>query len=280
MSFSWSPSLTGTLLMILLKRRVALLCLMLAALIVAGCNPSVYNPAQQRVGASGKQLLRVGISTNSPPLAYKQGSNIIGLEADFARQLAAYLDRELVFVEMSWDKQLPALESGKTDIIMSGMTITPKREYRVAFANPYMRSGQMLLFKATNRRQFSAGLFSLMGDSPVIGVIEGTTGDYFITETINRPRLIRFPTSAKAVKALIDGEIEVFVHDTPIICHYAAINEKAHLTPLLEMITEEYLGWAVNRGNPLLLEKVNAFVDENRKSGRLQATITRWIPYM
>lgn len=263
-----------------LQRCIALFIMMFAVMVFAGCTPSVHNPAQQQTGTSGKPLLRVGVSTNSPPLVYKQGNTLLGLEVDFARQLAAYLGREAVFVEMSWDNQLSALESGKTDIIMSGMTITPKREYRVAFAKPYLRSGQMLLFRATERRRFSDGLYSLMGETPAIGVIEGTTGDFFITKTINRPNLTRFSTSARAVKALADGDIDVFVHDTPIICHYAATYEGAQLTPLLQMITEEYLAWAVNRSNPALLERVNAFVDESRQNNTLQATITRWIPYM
>ena len=102
-----------------------------------------------------------------------------------ARQLAKFLGREPHFVTLAWKDQLPALEEGKIDIIMSGMTITPKRAYRVAFAKPYMRSGQMLLVRMKEAQRYSSGIYSLMGNKPAIGTIKDTTGDFFITKTIS-----------------------------------------------------------------------------------------------
>ena len=132
-----------------------------------------------------KALLRVGVSANAPPLVYKKGNTLQGLEVDFARQLAKFLGREPHFVTLAWKDQLPALEEGKIDIIMSGMTITPKRAYRVAFAKPYMRSGQMLLVRMKEAQRYSSGIYSLMGNKPAIGTIKDTTGDFFITKTIS-----------------------------------------------------------------------------------------------
>ncbi len=121
-----------------------------------------------------KETLRVGISTNAPPLVYKAGGKLRGLEVDFARQLGKYLGRKVQFVELKWKKQIPALEKGRIDIIMSGMTITPKRQYRIAFAKPYMRSGQILLVRSNQSRKYSSGIYSIMGSRPEIGVIENT----------------------------------------------------------------------------------------------------------
>lgn len=250
------------------------------ACVLSGCIATTGTTPADISADSDKPMLRVGISTNAPPLAFKQGNNLQGLEVEFAHQLADYLNRELRFVPLAWNKQLTALEEGKIDIIMSGMTVTPKRAYRVAFAKPYMRSGQMLLVRMKEARRYSSGIYSIMGNKPAIGTIKDTTGDFFITKTINRPNLTRFNTSGKAVEALINGNIDVFVHDAPVICHFAAMNESAKVTPILQLATEEYLAWAVNKSDTALLENVNRFIAENSQNNSLQTTIKRWIPYM
>jgi len=256
--------------------------LLLVSFVVVFLSGCVQNTGS---GASGENMaeastLRVGISANAPPLAYKQGGKLMGLEVDFANQLGRYLGKKIKFVELRWDKQIPSLEEGRIDIIMSGMTVTPKRAYRVAFAEPYLRSGQILLVRMEQARKYSSGIYSIMGNSPAIGTIENTTGDFFISKTINRPKLTRFSTSKSAVQALIEGKIDVFVHDAPIICHYAAINEGNRLTPILQMATEEYLAWAVNKMDADLLAQVNGFVKTNIESKNIQATVKRWIPYL
>lgn len=231
-------------------------------------------------GGNTQPVLKVGVSTNAPPLVYKSGGKFQGLEIDFANQLGTYLGRNIRFVELAWDKQIPALESGKIDIIMSGMTVTKKRQYRVAFAKAYMRSGQMLLVTSDKARLYSRGIYSLMGSKPKIGTIRNTTGDFFITKTINRGDITRFSTSKRAVQALIKEEIDVVVHDAPVVCHYAALYENKKLTPIMQMATEEYLAWAVNKMNSELLGRVNGFIEAKAADKTLHQTITRWIPYL
>lgn len=255
---------------------LCILCLFLTL----GCTPSVQNNNTSKHTVNSLAPLRVGISTNMPPLVYKSGGRLQGLEIDFAQQLGQYLNREVRFVELSWDKQISALEAGKIDIIMSGMTITPKRAYRVSFAGPYMRSGQILLVRMNQAQLYSSGIFSLMGNKPKIGTIENTTGDYFITKTINRADISRYSTSQKAVAALINGEIDVFVHDAPIICYIAAEQEASRLTPILKLSNEELLAWAVNKMDQKLLNEVNAFMTSAKGDQTLQNTLKRWIPYM
>lgn len=258
-----------------------MLLLMLSCLIFIQ-NGCVQNKGSGKLAGNEEAtpLLRVGISPNAPPLAYKAGGKLQGLEVDFANQLGSYLGKKIKFIQLDWERQLPSLEEGKIDIIMSGMTITPKRSYRVSFAEPYMRSGQILLVRSDDARRYSSGIYSIMGKSPAIGTIKNTTGDFFISKTINRPNLTRFPASDKAVKALISRKIDVFVHDAPIICHFAAIHESDRLTPILQMATEEYLAWAVNKMDTELLEQVNGFIKSSIENRKLEQTVKRWIPYL
>lgn len=251
-----------------------ILCL---AMLLSGC---VVNQVGQSNKPGDQAVLRVGISANAPPLVYKAGSKLQGLEIDFAGQLAAHLGMQVKFVELPWSKQLTSLEEGRIDIIMAGMTVTPKRSYRVSFAKPYLKSGQILLVRMKQANRFSSGIYSLMGNRYTIATISGTTGDFFITKTINGAKIVRYKTSKEAVKGLIAGTVDAVVHDAPVICYYAAAHEADKLTPILQMATEEHLAWAVNKVDSALLEKVNGFVDEINADGRLQATIKRWIPYL
>jgi len=243
---------------------------------LAGCSvPQTTTPASLQ-----SKALKVGVSANAPPFAFKKNNRLQGMEIELAQQLGSFLDRPVQFVESPWKALLPSLEKGRIDIVMSGMTITEKRNYRVAFSKPYMRSGQMLLVRSTEAGRYAEGIYSLMGNNPLIGTIENTTGDYFITKTINRAHIEHFSTTRKAVQALIEGKIDVFVHDAPIISYMATVAEGQKLVATPQIASEEYLGWAVRKDNPQLLQAVNSFLDNNSENQLMKTTIKKWVPYL
>lgn len=251
----------------------------LVALTISACAPATYNPPSTKV-APDPTILRVGVSTNSPPLIYKKNDKIIGLEADFARKLARFTGKTAKFIELKWSDQIEALENNQIDIIMSSMSITAGRQYRIAFSNPYLRSGQILLVRLEERARFTTGIYSLMNSNYMIGIIKDTTGDLFITRTIHGAKTKTFSKSADAVQALIDKKIDAFVYDAPMVCHYAAINENAKLTPILNLATEEYLAWGIRKEDSELLAQANQFLQELKETEQLQQMIRAWIPYM
>ena len=251
----------------------------LLGLFLSACFPT-GNMSQSTKIAPDPSILRVGVSTNAPPLIYKNNNKIIGLEADFARKLAEYTGKQVHFVELDWEKQIDALENNEIDIIMSGMSITAARQYRIAFSNPYLRSGQILLVRLQEKARFSTGIYSLMNSNYVIGTIKDTTGDLFISTTINDVEVKHFTKSADAVKALINKQIDAFVYDAPMICHYAAINENNKLVPILTLATEEYIAWGIRKEDTELLNQANAFLADLKNKQQLQRMIRTWIPYM
>ena len=257
---------------------------LLAAMIGCATPPAPSGPSGTEAAAPPKALpLRVGISTNAPPLAYKEGRQIVGLEADLAQALAAELGRPLEFVELKWADQIPALLDKRTDIIMSGMSVTTLRKVRIAFSDPYFRSGQMALIHARNRNRFKRGYYDLIGTSTRIGTIKGTTGDLFIQEKAGnfpKTRVHAFDKTSQAVKALLDETIDVFVHDAPVILLAASQNEDKGLAPLYSLLTEEYLAWGIRQDDTELLAKANAYVNRIIDNGELGRMINRWVPYL
>ena len=92
----------------------------------------------------------VGISGDQPPLngTTKEG-RIIGLDADLANTIASGMDVKVRFSKMPFSDLLPALQAGKVDMVISGMTMTLDRNTKVAYIGPYLVSGKGILLKRT-----------------------------------------------------------------------------------------------------------------------------------
>ena len=249
---------------------------MLTWITLAGCVPVGTKTATPEP-VQNENVLRVGVSTNAPPLIFKQDERISGLEADFAREFASYLGKELHFVELKWEKQVNALLKNQTDIIMSGMTKTALRQARVSFVTPYFRSGQMALIRMKDAASFRTGFYSIK-DDVAIGAVKDTTGEFFVLEHFGDNKTVSFSKSSDGVEALIKGEIDIFIHDAPVIMYLGSENETRRVTPVYSLFTEEYLAWAVRKDDTELLEAANAFLQEIHKNGRLKQMIQRWIP--
>jgi polar amino acid transport system substrate-binding protein len=259
------------------SRWAVLICLLASMLLLVGCEASRQHTVQTVENPPDVNVLRVGAATNAQPLIYRQGNKIVGLEADFARELANYLGKSLRFVEYDWEDLIPALIANKIDIIMAGMTKTTLREVRISFCIPYLRSGQMALIRREDAARYSTGLFALTTSS-AIGVIKNTFGEYFVDEQYGSVKKVAYSKSQPAVEALIDKRIDMFIYDGPMILYLASANETRGLTALFTPLTEESLAWAVRKDNRELLESANNFLKTINKDGRYKKLIKHWIP--
>ena len=115
-----------------LKKSV-MLCLLLVACF--GCSTTTGMATADKSGAQILPL-RVGITPDFPPVIFKQAGKLAGVEVDFADLLSRELGRQVKFVELKRDDQISALLEGRTDIIMSGMSVTEPREIRIDFTSP------------------------------------------------------------------------------------------------------------------------------------------------
>jgi polar amino acid transport system substrate-binding protein len=247
-------------------------------LALSSCVGNSYD-SRNSYPEKNKEILRVGITPNAPPMAYMAKGSITGLEAELARGLAKFTGRKLHFVQLRWEEQIPALLAGKIDIIMSSMTITPARSYRIAFCTPYMISGQVMLVRAKEIPRFSNGLTDLFNTSITIGTVKDTTGDFFIEQYVPRGKTIRFRRPDQGVRALIKGEINVFVYDLPMNFYFAAYNDVNGLAPITTPITREQIALGVRPDDTRLLQQANAYLAILKQNGRLKKMLIRWIPF-
>jgi ABC-type amino acid transport substrate-binding protein len=259
--------------------RLPVLFLIFTALsLFAGCAPTAQQQAKPTLIPADQNVLRVGVTTESPPLIFKQNNKIVGLEADFARDLAEYLGKSLRFVELKWEDQISALLENRIDIIMSGMSVTALREVRIAFTISYFESGQMALIRRKDAARYSTGLFSF-ATSSAIGVIKDTTGEYFVETQFSSIKRKTYTNPHAAVKDLIDNDIDMFIYDAPMVLYLASENESRGLTVLFALLTKEPLAWGIRKDNVELLESANNFLRRLNQEGKLNKMIKYWIPF-
>jgi ABC-type amino acid transport substrate-binding protein len=251
--------------------------IMLAIIALGGWAVDPPNIEAQAAQAQ-KGLLRVGVTPNYPPMIFKLQGKISGLEADLAVLLGSALQRDVQFVELTWDEQIQALLEGKIDIIMSGMTITEARKVRVNFSDPYLKSGLVAMMRTGDAAKYDSTK-KVLESIATVGVVKGTTGEVFVRNRFrNSTTIIAVKEPGEAPGLLNNRRIDLFVYDAPAMVWLVSENE-ATLKGLWEPMNEEYLGWAVGRGDQALLMKVNAALAEWKKDGTVQQVVKRWLPY-
>jgi ABC-type amino acid transport substrate-binding protein len=207
-------------------------------------------------------------------MAFLQGKALAGVEVELARQLGEELGRPIEFVRLPWEDQIEALTSGKTDIIMSSMSITLARAHVVRFTRPYYVLGQMALVRREDRGGYVLGFPQpLPGD---VGVLKATTGEFLVQKEFPKAKRRTYSTPEQAVAALKKKKIALFISDSTLVWYLAGLYGGDGLSNVPMMLTEEPLGWAVRRDDEALLKAANAFLDRVIKDGSLVKVFRKW----
>src|SRR5262245_40494775 len=226
--------------------------------------------------AGAASPLRVGVAPNSPPMIFKEGKSIAGVEADLAQALGRELGRPIQFVELPWEDLIDALEANKIDIIMSLMSVTRARQMRVAFSDPYLRVGQMALVRAEDKFRYLPLGNSLA--TQTIGLKKATTGDLLVQQEFPRAKRKYFDSGDEAARALTKKKIDLFLNDSTMIWYLAGRYEGEGLVNAPMVFSDEILAWGVRRSEPQFLQSINAFLKKITANGELDRMLHRWIP--
>jgi polar amino acid transport system substrate-binding protein len=231
--------------------------------------------AEREAGPSGAPL-RVGLTPSCPPVVFKHDGKLVGVEVDLARELGHDLARSVELIELPWEHLIPALNRGRVDIIMSGMSITTYRQKHVSFVDPYMRISQMAIIRAEDAGRFGRpeALYNTAGR---VGFATGTTGELFARANLLEAKLRPFKDAGDGIGALRSGEIDFFVHDAPTVWHLTADPSERELIGLHWPLTHEHLAWAVRKSDGALRRQLNTIVVQWKRNGRLDAILNRWI---
>ncbi len=220
--------------------------------------------------------LRIGVTPDSPPIIFKQGNDIRGIEADLARELARAMGRPLQFVELPWELQITALLDGKTDLIMSGMTITDERRVRIAFSDPYLLQGQSALIRRADLARFGAAK-DLLTANAHFAVQKKTTGDMLAQQVCRNAASVGWLNPDEGAQALCARMVDIYIHDTPIVIWLASENE-AELTAVPLPTPRQEMAAGAKKTDAALLAEVNRLLAEWKTNGTLDRIRNSWLP--
>ncbi len=221
--------------------------------------------------------LKVGLSPDYPPLAFKADGQLKGVEVDFANAAGKEMGREVVFVEMPFQELIPALTAGTIDVIMSGMSITEERQRLVRFLPPYLTIGQMAIIRRDRIAQFGHPQ-NLKRRGIRIGYVVKTTGEIYVREQLPNAHRMAFASVEQGLKAVQDSSIDVFVHDAPTAWRIAQDSSESDLFSLYQPLTKEHLAWAVSKTDSYLYLELGNILANWKGSGYLQHILNQWIP--
>jgi len=257
-------------------RKIAGLCVVIA--MAAGFSGPVVaaenSPVLSRIVTSGE--LRVGMSGSQPPFSVKSKSGkLIGYDVDLANLLAAAMNVELKIVEKPFAQLLPALEAGEVDAVMSGMTMTPERNLRVAFVGPFMVSGKSILTKSSTLASIQEAEDIDQSRIKLVA-LEGSTSERFVKKVLSKTQFIPAKDYDQAVAAVMDGSADAMVADFPICALSVMRYPDAGFATLSEPLTIEPIGMALPAGDSLLLNMVENYFGALEGIGVLDKLEQKW----
>ncbi|MBQ2774756.1 MAG: transporter substrate-binding domain-containing protein [Clostridia bacterium] len=224
---------------------------------------------------SGKLIM----ATNAafPPYEFLgEDGKIVGIDAEIAQLIADELKLELVIEDIEFGSIITGVQSGKYDIGMAGMTVTPERLENVNFSTSYANGVQVVIVK----EDFAIKSIDDL-EGKMIGVQEGTTGHIYCADTpenggYGEDNVTAYSKGADAVQALVAGKVDCVVIDREPAKEFVKANEG--LTILATEFTNEDYAIAVSKDNPELLEKINAALAKLEEEGKIDEIVNKYIP--
>jgi polar amino acid transport system substrate-binding protein len=220
-------------------------------------------------------VLRVGLSTFVPWAMKDKTGKLIGFEVDVANRLAQDTGVKIEFVPTKWAGIIPALLTGKFDVIIGGMGILPQRNLKVNFTIPYDYSGMSIVA----HKQLAAGFKRLEEfDRPEVKVAArlGSTAEMAVRKYMPQAKLQLFDDESQVIQELRSGRVHALVASAPLPTFLALENPEVLFLPLQETFTREPIGFAVRKGDVDTLNYFNNWIRVVEAEGWLNERKQYW----
>jgi polar amino acid transport system substrate-binding protein len=263
-----------------MEKRIIALGVIVALLMLVGI--SCKGEEQQKLTAEStleqalkRRTLKVGMSTFVPWAMKDKTGKLVGFEIDVATRLAEDTGVKVEFVPTNWDGIIPALLSGKFDVIIGGMGILPSRNLKVNFTIPYETSGMSLV---ANKEL--AGNFKTLEDfnrpDVKIAIRLGATPVAAAQKFMPKAQLIKFDDESKAIQELLNGKAYAVIASAPMPAFQALKYPDKLFLPLKETFTKEPIGFALKKGDLDTLNYFNNWITVRQADGWLAERKNYW----
>lgn len=213
------------------------------------------------------------MSTNAafPPYEMTTDSGEFeGIDIETAQAIADKLGLELQIDDMDFDAALLAVQQGKSDMVMAGVTVTDERQNVMDFTDSYATGIQSIIVKEDSD---IASVDDLAGKK--IGTQRGTTGYLYCSDDFGDENVVAYDNGLTAVQMLNNGQVDCVVIDNAPAKEFVAANPGLKL--LDTAYVEEDYAIGVGKGNTELKDAINTALEELKADGTLQAIVDKYI---
>ncbi|MCX8084461.1 MAG: transporter substrate-binding domain-containing protein [Calditerrivibrio sp.] len=253
-------------------RKVLLLVIFLLFLFTNGFNLFAQQSTLDTVLKRGKLI--VGMSTFVPWAMQTKSGDWVGFEIDVAKRLAKDMGVTAEFVPTKWSGIIPSLLTGKYDIIIGGMGITPERALKVNFSIPYDYSGMSIV--ANRAKTKAAGLEGFNNPDTIIVARMGTTAAEVAKKYFPKAQIKLFDDEAQAIQELLNGRATALVASAPLPAFLAIEHPSKLYLPIKGTFTKEPIGFAVRKGDQEFLNFLNSWITVVSAEGWLEERKHYW----
>ncbi len=225
----------------------------------------------ERIISSG--VLRAGIALNGPPIGGRDDKGKpYGYDVDFAQKMADILGVKLEIVDVDGETRIPALTSGRVDIVFANMTGNLERAKSIDFSIPYLKAGiKMMIRKDSKYKEVS----DLNNKSIKIGVARGTTGEDLAKKYAPNAQLVYVANFTDQVLLLRQKKVDAIFEDSTLI-DFTASQSKGELVALPKMYTSDPICIGLPKGDMEFVRWVDMFVSWMISTGWQRETYIKW----
>ena len=250
------------------QRLLALLAVLVLAL-TAGFAVGCGDDDDDGGGGGGGDLgliqdgqLLVGTDTPFPPFEIGQPPDISGYDIEVLNAIAEDLGVEVTYQDTSFDTIFRDTANGQFDTAAAASTITPERQEKVNFTDPYYEAQQALLVPEGSDIATTADLAG-----KIVGTQDGTTGETYANDETEASEVRGFPEGPDATAALTTGQVDAVIIDQPVAVD--AVEKEGGVEIAEEIPTNELYGFAVAPDNTALLDAMNEALTKLKDDGTL-----------
>lgn len=252
-------------------RRTLIVAVMVGMVWASVCAQAV-TPHEIFQASTLNQILQrgtliVGMEVEYYPFEYADTKGEpMGFDVDLAKLIAQEMGVKLEIKDMEWTGLIPALQSGKVDLVISGMTRTLERAKAVTFTEPYFITGLCVLLSAKKAADVD-NVDQLNASGRILAVKTGTTGDLVATKRFPNATINRFKDETACVREVVEGRADAFFYDQISIAKHHGQN-KSTTRAILKPFTYEPFAMALRKGDFDFLNWLNTFLDTIKGDGR------------
>jgi len=218
-------------------------------------------------------VIKVGMDVFVPWAMKDKKGELIGFEIDIAKKFAEDMGVKIEFVPTKWSGIIPALITGKFDVLIGGMTITTQRNLKINFTRPYYYTEQGLMAHKKKAAGFKVADFNSPGVT--IAARLGSTAAVAAKQQFPKAKLRLFDDEPAAVQELRNGNVHAMVSAQPLPSS-TAIEYPDTIMVYDEVMMLEAIGIGVRKSDNDTLNLINNWIEINRNNGWIQGRYAYW----